>query len=149
MNKAISNSANGVSLLQTALAGMGEINDIIQRMSELSIRAANGTFSSSDRQNSQMEVEALLQEITRIADQTSFNNVNLLDGTYQNFVRAGISNEELVHVNLGGMGILGSVRGTQQASGTSLSILRERTSGLGNSSFNTALSSIAEGISNI
>ena len=47
------------------------------------------------------------------------------------------------------MGILGSVRGTQQASGTSLSILRERTSGLGNSRFNTALSSIAEGISNI
>ena len=44
-------------------------------------------------------------------------NVNLLDGTYQNFVRAGISNEELVHVNLGGMGILGSVRGTQNAAG--------------------------------
>ena len=71
MNKAISNSANGVSLLQTALSGMEEINDIIQRMRELSIRAANGTFSSSDRSNSQMEVEALLQEITRISDQTS------------------------------------------------------------------------------
>ena len=149
MNKAISNSANGVSLLETALAGMSEISDIIQRMRELSIRAANGTFANTDRQNSQREIEALLAEITRIADQTSFNQVNLLDGTYQNFVRAGISNEELVHVNLGGMGILGSVRGTQNAEGSSLSILRERSSGLGNSRFNTALSSLASGISEI
>ena len=149
LNKAISNSANGVSLLETALAGMGEISDIIQRMRELSIRAANGTFANADRQNSQKEIEALLAEITRIADQTSFNNVNLLDGTYQNFVRAGISNEELVHINLGGMGILGSVRGTQNAAGSSLSILRERSSGLGNSRFNTALSSLAKGVSDI
>ena len=42
-------------LSETALSGMGEINDIIQRMRELSIRAANGTFANADRQNSQME----------------------------------------------------------------------------------------------
>jgi len=149
LNKALGNSANGVSLLETALSGMEEINDIIQRMRELSIRAANGTFSITDRSNSQKEVDALLAEITRIADQTSFNQVKLLDGTYENFVRAGLSNEELVHINLGGMGILGSVRGTQHAGGTTLSILRERSSGLGNSRFNTALSSLASGLSEI
>ena len=149
LNKAIGNSANGVSLLETALSGMEEISDIVQRMRELSIRAANGTFTSTDRGNSQKEIDALLQEITRIADQTSFNQVKLLDGTYDNFVRAGITNEELVHINLGGMGILGSVRGTQQAAGTTLSILRERSSGLGNSRFNTALSSLAKGLSDI
>ena len=104
-----------------------------RRMRELSIRAANGTFSSSDRQNSQMEMEALLQEITRISDQTSFNQVNLLDGTYQNFVRAGISNEELVHVNLGGMGILGSVRGTQKLAGLLCPFCVRELQALGNS----------------
>ena len=93
-------------------------------MRELSIRAANGTFSSGDRSNSQKEIDALLQEITRIADQTSYNQVNLLDGTYQNFVRAGISNEELVHVNLGD-GNIRFCEGTQHANGTTLSILRE------------------------
>ncbi len=149
MDKAIANSSNGVSLLQSALSGMDEINDIILRMRELSVRAASGIFGHSDRLNSQKEVDALLAEITRIADQTSFNSVKLLDGTYDNFVRSGLSNEELVHINLGGMGILGSARGTKYAEGTTLSILRERTSGLGNSQFNTALSSMAKGLSEI
>ena len=149
MDKAIGNSANGVSLLQSALSGMDEINDIILRMRELSVRAASGIFGHSDRVNSQKEVEALLAEITRIADQTSFNSVKLLDGTYENFVRSGLSNEELVHINLGGMGILGSARGTKYADGRTLSILRERTSGIGNSQFNTALSSMAQGLSEI
>ena len=89
-----------------------------------------------------------MQEITRIADQTSYNQVNLLDGTYQNFVRAGISNEELVHVNLGGWNIR-FCEGTQHANGTTLSILRERSSGIGRSEFNTALSSLASGLSDI
>ena len=149
MDKAIGNSANGVSLLQSALSGMDEINDIILRMRELSVRAASGIFGHSDRVNSQMEVDALLAEITRIADQTSFNSVKLLDGTYENFVRSGLSSEELVHINLGGMGILGSARGTKYAEGRTLSILREKTSGLGNSQFNTALSSMAQGLSEI
>ncbi len=117
LNKAISNSANGVSLLETALAGMNEISDIIQRMRGLSIRAANGAFANSDRQNSQKEIEALLAKSPGLQTRPHLINVNLLDGTYQNFVRAGVSNEELVHINLGGMGILGSVRGTQNAAG--------------------------------
>ena len=89
MRVAIRNTQDGISLVQTAESSMNEINSMILRMRELGVQMANGVYSSKDRDNAQMEVNALLQEIDLIASTSKFNGVNLLDGTYNKEIRAG------------------------------------------------------------
>ena len=68
MNVAIRNSQDGISLVQTAEAGMGEITNMIIRMRELSVQMNNGVYTNSDRANAQLEIDALLLEIDKIAN---------------------------------------------------------------------------------
>lgn len=82
LEKVKTNTTTGVSVIQTAEAAMQETQDMIQRMNELSIKASNGTMSSSDRANVQDEVDQLLKEINRIAETTEFNGMKLLNGTF-------------------------------------------------------------------
>lgn len=82
LDKVQTNTTTGMSVLETAEAGMGEIESMIHRMNELAIKGANGTLSSSDRQNIQDEVDQLMKEIDRIADTTEFNGMKLLDGSF-------------------------------------------------------------------
>ena len=63
----IRNSQDGISLVQTAESGMGEISNMILRMRELAVQMENGIYTSKDRDNAQLEVNALLQEIDKIA----------------------------------------------------------------------------------
>ena len=81
LNQAVRNSNDGISLAQTAEGALQETTNILQRMRELSVQSANDTNSASDRSSLQSEVNQLKQEITRIAETTSFNGKNLLDGT--------------------------------------------------------------------
>ena len=81
LNQAVRNSNDGISLAQTAEGALQETTNILQRMRELAVQSANDTNSSSDRTSLQAEVNQLKQEMTRIADTTSFNGKNLLDGT--------------------------------------------------------------------
>ncbi len=81
LNQAVRNSNDGISLAQTAEGAMQETTNILQRMRELAVQSANDTNSASDRSSLQAEVNQLKQEITRIAETTSFNGKNLLDGT--------------------------------------------------------------------
>lgn len=76
------NANDGISMAQTAEGAMQESTNILQRMRELSLQAANGSNSASDREALQKEVSALQTELTRIADTTSFGSTKLLDGTY-------------------------------------------------------------------
>ena len=98
MNMAIRNSQDGISLVQTAEAGMGEITNMIIRMRELAVQMNNGVYTDSDRQNAQLEVTALLSEIDKIADNTAFNDVKVLDGSYSADIRAGNTNAEIINV---------------------------------------------------
>ena len=98
MNVAIRNSQDGISLVQTAEAGMSEITNMIIRMRELSVQMNNGVYTDGDRTNAQLEVTALLAEIDKIADNTAFNNVKVLDGTYATDIRAGNTNIETITV---------------------------------------------------
>jgi len=82
MNVAIRNSNDGISLAQTAEGALGGLTDSLQRIRELAVQSANATNSASDRQALQDEVSQLLLEIDRVARETSFNGVNLLDGTF-------------------------------------------------------------------
>ena len=100
INVAIRNSQDGVSLVQTAEAGMSEITNMIIRMRELSVQMNNGVYTDSDRTNAQLEVTALLAEIDKIASNTAFNDVKVLDGTYSADIRAGNTNAESVVVDI-------------------------------------------------
>ena len=103
MRVAIRNTQDGVSLVQTAESSMNEINNMILRMRELGVQMANGVYSSKDRDNAQMEVNALLQEIDLIASTSKFNGVNLLDGTYHKEIRAGNTNQEVINISINNM----------------------------------------------
>ncbi len=81
LNQAISNAQDGISLIQTAEGALNETHDILQRMRELSVQAANDTLTANDRQNIQDEIDQLITEIDRIGNTTEFNTKKLLDGT--------------------------------------------------------------------
>jgi flagellin len=82
LEQAQNNANDGISLIQTAEGGLNETHDILQRMRELAVQSANGTYQNDvDRENLNKEVEALKSEIDRIASSTHFNKINLLDGS--------------------------------------------------------------------
>jgi len=75
------NTADSVSLIQTAEGGLTESHSILQRMRELAVQSANGTYTDSDRSELQAEVKQLQSELTRIGNTTEFNTKSLLDGS--------------------------------------------------------------------
>jgi len=81
LNQAVRNANDGVSMAQTAEGSMDEMTNILQRMRELSVQAANDTNSDSNRASIQIEIDQLFSELDRIAETTSFNGINLLDGS--------------------------------------------------------------------
>ncbi len=82
LNQAGRNANDGISLAQTAEGALQESTNILQRMRELAVQSANDTNTSSDRSSLQSEVSQLQSEMNRIADTTTFNGKNLLDGTF-------------------------------------------------------------------
>lgn len=82
LETASGNSGDAISVIQTADGTLTEVHDILQRMSEIAIQAANGTNSETDLRIIQDEVTQLKEEITRISEATQFNGQTLLDGTF-------------------------------------------------------------------
>ena len=78
---AIRNANDAISLTQTAEGALGEVENILQRIRELTVQAGNSTLNTSDRSQIQAEVNALSAEIDSIANRTNFNGVALLDGS--------------------------------------------------------------------
>jgi flagellin len=81
MNQAISNANDGVSMAQTADGALDEVTNMLQRVRELAVQSASGTYSDDDRTNMQAEVSLLTQQITSSLSGTTFNGVNLFDGS--------------------------------------------------------------------
>ncbi|HWV13785.1 MAG TPA: flagellin [Cellvibrio sp.] len=81
LDQAVRNANDGVSLIQTAEGALQETTNILQRMRELSIQAANGIYSNADRKTLDAEVQQLIAELDRIATSTAFNGQKLLDGS--------------------------------------------------------------------
>lgn len=81
LNQASDNAQDGISLIQTADSALESIQSIIQRMRELSVKAANDTNQSIDRKSIQEEIDALTSEVTRTAESTQFNKKQLIDGS--------------------------------------------------------------------
>ena len=95
LEQANQNANDGVSVVNTADGAMSEMHDILQRMNELAIQSANGTNADSDREQIQLEIDQLIEELDRIAETTQFNAQNLLDGSY---AYKGYTNTENVKV---------------------------------------------------
>ncbi len=81
LNQAEANSDDGQSVLRIADGALNEVSNMLQRIRELSVQAANGTNSYSDRQSIQDEIDQLTQEVDRISTDTEYNKKTLLDGS--------------------------------------------------------------------
>ena len=81
---AVKNANDGQALTQSVEGALAEVSDMLQRMRELALQAANGTNSSADRTFLQSEINLLVQEVTRVATNTRYNGELILDGTFIN-----------------------------------------------------------------
>jgi flagellin len=101
LNQAVRNANDGISLAQTAEGALQEVTNNLQRIRELAVQSANATNSDSDRIALDQEVQQRLQEIQRIASQTSFNGRKILDGTFGNALfQVGANVGETISVGL-------------------------------------------------
>ncbi len=82
LSMANQNASDGVSIIETADGAMSEISEMLQRMNELAVKAANGVESDGDRDVIQKEVSQLTEEISRVAEATEFNGQKLLNGEF-------------------------------------------------------------------
>ena len=89
LTQASANAQDGISAVQTAEGALTEVHDMLQRMNELAVKAANGTNSESDRKAIQDEVDQLTTEIDRVSTTTKFNETYLLKGTNGNTGKTG------------------------------------------------------------
>jgi len=104
LKNASSNAEDGVSLIQTAEGALNEAHSILQRMNELATQAANDTNTSADRGAIKKELDALTNEIDRIASTTQFNTMNLLDGTFSGKnLQVGALQNQKISISIGTM----------------------------------------------
>ncbi|MDR1466158.1 MAG: flagellin [Treponema sp.] len=82
LNRASANALDGISLIQTAEGYLQETQDIVQRLRELAVQSSNGIYLEEDREQIQVEVSQLVDEINRIASHAQFNGKNLINGNF-------------------------------------------------------------------
>ena len=99
LNQASRNASDGISVIQTAEGALIEVTEMLQRMRELSVQAANGTSTDSDRLQLQAEVDQLKDEINRISETTEFNTKKLLDGTVDRRSYSSDADVELISLS--------------------------------------------------
>ncbi|WP_278253289.1 flagellin N-terminal helical domain-containing protein [Bacillus sp. SD088] len=98
------NIQDGISMLQTAEGALNETHSILQRMRELSIEAANDTLTNADREALATEFDQLKEEISRIAKDTQFNTMPLLDGSRTSVhIQAGANAGQTIELSFGNM----------------------------------------------
>jgi flagellin len=107
LNQAVRNVNDGINLLQTADGALVETSNMLQRMRELAVQSSNATNSSGQRGYLDKEFKSLQEEISRIGDNTSWNNANVFGtgvGAPNNLVfQAGVSAGQTISVSLAGM----------------------------------------------
>lgn len=125
LTQASANAQDGVSMVQTAEGALNEVHDMLQRMNELAMKAANGTNQSEDRGYINTEFEKLQEEITRTANDTKFNEMGLLSSSKNVTLQVGTESGQTIAVSLSKMtassiGVTkGDVKVSSQASAVS------------------------------
>lgn len=117
LNVAIRNAGDGVSLAQTAEGALGSMTESLQRIRELALQSANGTNSAVDREALNAEAQQLIAEVTRAGEQTNFNGLNLLDGSFSSVFQVGANAGETIGVSIGQL--TADVLGVSRSSGVS------------------------------
>ena len=122
LTQAVANAQDGISMVQTAEGALNEVHDMLQRMNELAVKAANGTMTTEDQLYVDKEVQALKSEINRVATTTTFNEQSLLASakTFNLQVGAETSTDNQISVKIGkmnasGLGISGSATSVSSA----------------------------------
>ena len=104
LTQASANAADGISCVQTAEGALSEVHDMLQRMEELAVKGANGTMTEADRDYITMEVRQLMSEIDRVQSTTTFNEQNLLDGSFSNKrLQVGAEPGQHIAITIGNM----------------------------------------------
>jgi len=113
LNQAMRNAADGQSLVDTAEGAMDEVANMLQRMRELALQAANGSNNLEDRNNLNAEVMQLQSEIDRIVETTKYNGQTLLDGSYEMSLQIGANSGEDLEIDISNMSTtsLGRING--------------------------------------
>ncbi|MBM7577755.1 flagellin N-terminal helical domain-containing protein [Jeotgalibacillus terrae] len=145
------NALDGVSLIQTAEGALASTHDILQRMRELAVQASNGTLEDSDREAVQDEIDALIEEVDRIAENTQFNSKELLNGvsgasgvtSLEVMLQIGANDGENIQISLDRMGANELNLSSGTGSGAS-NISLETTSGA-----QSAITTISEAIETV
>jgi len=147
LSQGATNGNTGVSLVQTAQSAMGDISNLLTQMSTLASEAASGTFSSTQLGNLNTEFGALLNEVNRVASNTQFNGISLLNnagGTVSIQVGSGNTSNDTLTVNL--------VNLTTGASGLNISSLNISSNSAASSalgSLTTALGTVTTDLANL
>ena len=100
LTQASANAQDGVSCVQTAEGALTEVHAMLQRMNELAVKAANGTNTTADRTAIQAEISQLNSEISRVAESTEFNTLNLLKGTFNHDIQVGAADKPEQRINI-------------------------------------------------
>ena len=116
MNVASRNAQDGVSMVQVADGALGGVNDMLQRVRDLSVQAANGTLTDQQRSNLDQEVQSIVAEMARVASDTEFNGVKILSGSV-----ATAANAVTLQVGANGSQVIAFTIGTMSASDLGIS----------------------------
>ncbi len=111
------NANDGISLAQTAEGALNQINDNLQRVRELTVQAQNGTNSASDIDSIQTEVNARLEEIDRVAKETNFNGIKVLDAQDTFSIQVGANDGETIDIEIDAPGFVARTNSTTPATG--------------------------------
>ena len=93
------NAQDGISLAQTSEGALSEVSNILNRMRELAMQSSNGTLDTADRQTLNTEFQALDDEVDRIATQTEFNGITLLDNSNGVTIQVGLDSGQTINVS--------------------------------------------------
>ncbi len=124
LTQASANAQDGISCVQTAEGALNEVHDMLQRMNELATKAANDTNTTEDQSYINMEVQALISEIDRVASTTTFNQQNLLTGSFTSkHLQVGAESGQYIDITITSMYastlLNGSISVASQASAAS------------------------------
>ena len=147
LTQASANAEDGISCVQTAEGALNEVHDMLQRINELCVKGENATLTSSDRGYVQSEIKQLMSEIDRVQSTTTFNEQNLLDGTFTGKgLQVGAEANQHIDISIAGMAISKLYTGANAAAATAaLASATMSTTQFGN--LNTATKAALEAVS--
>ena len=140
LTQASANAQDGISCVQTAEGALNEVHDMLQRLNELAVKAANGTMQSEDQAYVQKEVNNLISEIDRVAATTTFNERMLLDGSFSSIAlqvgseaaSANQINVTIASMNAAGLGVASISLASQVSARNAISTIKAAIATLNN-----------------